>query len=63
MFDSAKAEVAQRIKPVEGEEVEWSITPSYTLAVSGLHTGRKRDGGRDFAGLEQRDRAGDGACM
>ncbi len=34
VFDSAKAEVAQRIKPVEGEEVEWSITPSYTLAVS-----------------------------
>ena len=34
VFDAAKAEVAQRIKPVEGEEVEWSITPSYTLAVS-----------------------------
>lgn len=34
VFDSAKAEVAQRIKPVEGEEVEWNITPSYTLSVS-----------------------------
>ena len=42
VFDSAKAEVAQRIKPVEGEEVEWSITPSYTLAVSDLHWTKTR---------------------
>lgn len=34
VFDAARAEVAQRIKPVEGEEVEWTVTPSYTLAVS-----------------------------
>lgn len=34
VFDSAKTEVAQRIKPVNGEEVEWNLNPTYTLAVA-----------------------------
>ncbi len=34
VFDEATAEIAQRIKPINGETVDWKIEPRYTVAVS-----------------------------
>lgn len=34
IFDEASAEIAQRIKPVNDEKVDWNIQPTYTIAVS-----------------------------
>ena len=34
IFDDATAEIAQRIKPVNGEKLDWKVEPSYTVAIS-----------------------------
>lgn len=34
VFDEATAEIAQRIKPINGETVDWKIEPRYTVAIS-----------------------------
>lgn len=34
VFDDATAEIARRIKPINGEELDWKVEPSYTVAIS-----------------------------